>query len=133
MTNRTRVVVYGSLKAGQGNHTLLQAEDTQYLGRMRFPGRMVSLGWFPAVTEDCEDGQTVLGEVYEVSNETLMSLDVLEGHPSFYERKKIETPWKKAWTYFMPDESVSTARLVQDGIWEATPEELEWDALQDQA
>lgn len=102
------VFVYGSLKRGFGNHDLLAeskfhgspstAEDCYYMN---------SLGAFPAVTtvsDDCENGYSISGELYTVSSATLRKLDQLEGNGSFYTRQlvRINSPViKEAWIYLM--------------------------------
>lgn len=80
-----KVMVYGSLKKGFGNHGLLR--DATYVGEVAIDGfDMFSLGPFPAIQEG--EGH-VEGELYEVDTRTLASLDRLEGHPVMYERTDI--------------------------------------------
>lgn len=101
--NGIRVFVYGTLKKGQPNHYLLQ--DADFLGECVLSGgyRMVNLGWYPGVVRQTKDGQDVQGEVYRVDQPTFHSLDALEGHPTFYSRVKVPTPWKNAWIYTLPE------------------------------
>ena len=83
-----RIFVYGSLRAGFGNHRLLK--DSRYIGEAVTAPQytMLHLGGFPGVVAD---GQTsIVGEVYEVDHDTLRLLDRLEGHPNFYARTPIE-------------------------------------------
>jgi gamma-glutamylaminecyclotransferase len=102
------VFVYGSLKRGFGNHDLL--------ARSKFHGsqttaedcyHMNSLGAFPAVTtvsDDCENGYSISGELYTVDSATLRKLDQLEGNGSFYTRQLIRLNSqviKEAWIYMM--------------------------------
>ena len=102
------VFVYGSLKRGFGNHSLLAmskfhgcpstAEDCYHMN---------SLGAFPAVTtvsDDSENGYSISGELYTVDSATLRKLDQLEGNGSFYTRQlvRIDSPViKEAWIYLM--------------------------------
>lgn len=112
-----RVFVYGTLKKGHGNHYLL--EDAEYLGRCIVRGkfRMISLTYYPGVVRkpDAEPAP-ILGEVYRVTEEELAALDMLEGHPNFYRREKVDTPFKKAWMYFLPEEYKEMQTMPQ-GIW----------------
>ena len=81
----TKVLVYGTLKRGYGNHRLL--ETSSYLGAFRAQGfELHSLGAFPAVSFTKDNSRFVEGELYEVDDDTLQNLDWLEGHPNFYER-----------------------------------------------
>jgi len=84
---KTRVFVYGTLLSGEPNHRLLV--DAALVGEARTEPvfELVSLGAFPAMVAD---GRTaVAGEVYEVDAATLAELDRLEGHPRFYQRRRI--------------------------------------------
>lgn len=120
--NKTRVVVYGSLKRGFGNHRLLDAPSTRFLGRdvITGPYVMVSLGGFPGVVEveDKTVSNDILGEVYEVDVDTLHSLDLLEGHPEFYTRRKVRGTHVdgKLWLYFLPTSYLDNPR-VESGCW----------------
>ena len=84
---RTRVFVYGTLRRGERNHYLLETSHFSRVGRTEPRFTLVSFGPFPAMVE----GGTcaVVGEVYEVDDETLKALDRLEGHPIFYQRMPV--------------------------------------------
>jgi gamma-glutamylcyclotransferase (GGCT)/AIG2-like uncharacterized protein YtfP len=69
----------------------------------------------------------IVGEVYEVDEDTLDALDALEGHPDWYCREKVETPWKKAWVYLMPEDGRYPSEAeVPSGCFDMSPEEAEW-------
>jgi gamma-glutamylaminecyclotransferase len=121
-----RVFVYGTLKAGHPNHGPL--EGAEFLGRCFIEGEytLLNLGWYPGLVAAGKG--KVFGEVYRVDDDTLHTLDIVEGHPEFYERKKITTPWKKAWTYFLPPEYLEENEVVADGCWEPSDEEEEFRA-----
>ena len=77
------VFVYGSLKKGFNNHPLL--ERSECVGRgLVHDAQLYSLGSFPALV--IGEG-SVEGEVYEADEETMKRLDMLEGHPHFYQRQ----------------------------------------------
>lgn len=83
-----KILVYGSLKKGYGNHRLL--ERATFLGQATtVPSfTLLDLGHFPGIVRS---GSTpVMGELYEVDAETLARLDRLEGHPGFYRREAID-------------------------------------------
>lgn len=125
-----RVFVYGTLKSGHGNHSayLEGNSGAKFLGRCYISGAVgiADLGFFPCVVKTT-DGviRRVCGEVYVVDSQTFDALDVLEGHPDWYVREKVETPWKNAWCYFMPERD-GTSDLIESGIWNATDEEREF-------
>jgi len=93
----TKVFVYGTLKRGQGNHSLLYGSS--YLGECHTPPAysLHDLGYFPGMVRG---GHTSIpGEVYEIDDDTLATMDVLEGFPWYYNREQIETPFGTAWVY----------------------------------
>lgn len=81
------VFVYGTLLSGYGNNALLYTST--FVGRAETQDKM-SMGarGIPYVTNKRQETK-ITGEVYDVTNEVLGRLDRLEGHPDFYERKRI--------------------------------------------
>lgn len=110
------VAVYGSLRKGLGNHDVIQHTDTKFVGEDTISGwTMRSYGGFPYIHPG--DG-TIKVEVYQVSDDCLKeNLDVLEGYPSFYNRKKVDTKYGKAWIYFIENETHDAYPLVESGDW----------------
>lgn len=78
--------VYGSLKRGFRHHSEL--EGARFLAEVRtIPGyTLVSLGSYPALIVSGSDH--VVGELYRVTNEHLLRLDVFEG--TDYERGEVD-------------------------------------------
>jgi gamma-glutamylcyclotransferase (GGCT)/AIG2-like uncharacterized protein YtfP len=109
-----RVLVYGSLREGFGNHRLVQ--HCTCLGMAAVQGfRMVDLGVFPGLVEE-NTGASVVGEVYQVDKHTLATLDQLEGHPDFYRRQLVTTEYGEAWVYVLPNE-YARYNTVDSGDW----------------
>lgn len=78
-----KIFVYGTLKKGYHNHRLLEGLKGE---PAKAPGINLHRGFhFPYA---CKGPGTAIGELYEVSEEVLASIDKLEGHPYFYERVK---------------------------------------------
>lgn len=69
-----RLFVYGTLKN--------KKEDTHYI-----VGKMWNVGRFPAVKLD-KHGKKITGQVMNVTIDQLIDLDVYEGCPVLYDRKK---------------------------------------------
>tara|TARA_R100000231_G_scaffold45307_6_gene39131 strand:+ start:12694 stop:13056 length:363 start_codon:yes stop_codon:yes gene_type:complete len=86
----TKLFVYGTLKRGHGNHRAY-LKNARFLGEAKTHRKMwglVDLGAFPAMTYD---ELQVEGEVYEVTESELASIDSLEGLDSgLYSRHTIE-------------------------------------------
>lgn len=115
------VFVYGSLKKGFGNHRLL--EKSECVAKGTIAGRLYSLGSYPGLKDAVDE--RVHGEVYSVDDETLKSLDWLEGHPKMYERKEVwvqlpeatgEDDAVQAWTYFY-NGNVDNRHYIRSGVW----------------
>ena len=103
-----KVFVYGSLKKGHSNHSLIQSSE--FICEAITIDRnydMLSLGSFPAMVNG--GNYDICGEVYNISKETLTYLDELESNGSFYIREKIGVApidantdaWFYAWVYIL--------------------------------
>lgn len=80
-----RVFVYGTLKKGEMNHSLLS--DATFLGECTtvLKYAMVNLGQgYPYVLGRYEKGKQIKGELYLVDADTKEALDILEGCPTHY-------------------------------------------------
>ena len=98
------VAVYGTLKAGRSNHIVLDGSSYVGAGKTVSKYAMQASG-IPYVYEhDHRDQITV--EVYELHDDDVrLSLDHLESHPTFYERKLTDIELtdgsvKTCWLYF---------------------------------
>lgn len=110
------VAVYGSLKQGYRNHALLGGSEFKGVDGTSAEFSMYSMGGFPCITEGGDTSIHV--EVYEVEDEVFSRLDRLEGYPSFYNRKEIDTMYGKAWIYYIQDGSyLGELNLVANGRW----------------
>tara|TARA_R100000742_G_C4277112_1_gene98706 strand:+ start:1964 stop:2341 length:378 start_codon:yes stop_codon:yes gene_type:complete len=124
MTNN--VFVYGTLKRSHGNNGMLG--DSEFLGtgctRRKFALYEDGL---PYLIDD--PISPIGGEVYSVTDETLQRLDALEGHPDWYNRKKILVcipatgSCIECWTYFLITKLPIGARLNKTGNYKR---ELSW-------
>ena len=115
------VFVYGTLRQGYHNHRLIIDCKIIDVGRTVNQYAMYANG-IPYVSDN-EQVSQIYGELYLVSPSILFNLDMLEGHPSWYKRKKvpIETMSGKiynAWLYF---NNTKTNNLIATGDY-ANPE-----------
>ena len=110
-----QVFVYGSLKRGHSNHGFLQGADFVGAHSTRAVYTLLDLGYFPGVIAG---GTTAIqGEIYRIDDDTLHALDRLEGHPEFYQRALIATPYGGAYIYLLTaaDETYS---VIASGVWQ---------------
>jgi len=85
------VAVYGTLKRGYGNHMLLANSIYIADGYTEEPYPLVVHGsGLPFLIDKPGVGKKVRVEVYLVDSDTLNTLDALEGHPDWYQRKEKE-------------------------------------------
>lgn len=125
------VFVYGTLKTGFGNNSLLY--DSILVGEaVSFHSyTMIDLGGCPMLASNTTNlSRHVVGEMWRVeSPHTLARLDRLEGHPVFYKRSlaafTVNGKLKVAWCYFSSREieektqaaMISDDLLTQNGEW----------------
>lgn len=101
-----KVFVYGTLQSGNENRGLhLFGDHATLLGPAHTTeGQfdMQDLGSFPGVL--LGGTNNVVGEVWEVSDEAMEQLDLIEGYPDFYNRRLTDTTQGTAWMYYLVDE-----------------------------
>ena len=110
----TRLFVYGTLKIGF--HNAYYLEDARFLSEFVTEPvySMYDFGGYPAVSEN---GKTAIaGEVYDISEELLASIDLLEWYPDFYQRVIIETSFGGAWMYVVR-EPLCADKIKIGGSW----------------
>ncbi len=83
-----RIFVYGTLKRGGCRSHVLKGQ--RFLGEAKTVAtyRIYNTGSYPALVEK-EDGLQVEGEVWEIDDHCLRSLDAIEAVPHLYERKPV--------------------------------------------
>jgi gamma-glutamylaminecyclotransferase len=112
----TRVFVYGTLRRGEVNHHLLAS--ARFVGEARtVPSyTLFALDGHPGMGEG---GCTrVVGECYDVNNETLAALDQLEGYPGWYERVPVALEQgDHALAYLLPPRFTADRPVIAEGDW----------------
>ena len=119
----TKIFVYGTLRKGGKNF------KGASLGEDRIVGKLYRLSWFPGVRDVRalfnEEGPYIIGEVYEISEETFEQLDDYEGcsqdptleNSGFYYRKQVQTEnGEIAWVYIHSQEIPENLRIYS-GDW----------------
>ena len=93
--------------------------NSKFIADAQLSGSLYDLGAYPGLLLN-ESNSLVVGEVYEVDDETLNKLDDFEAS-SNYGRKQVEislgTDRKVCWTYEPNPEFYSLRTLITSGDW----------------
>lgn len=130
-----RVFVYGTLRQGESRRGALE-ESIEISKKAQLAGfKMYHLGGFPGIVriKDDEKANPILGELYQINENTLAVLDRIEGHreedprSSFYRRTEVSVlvPGKDAkptfiscWTYVFNDpRRIKNCPVIESGDW----------------
>lgn len=86
-----RLFIYGTLKRGFPNHSYLARQTFCGAARTRPGYRLYKVADYPGMIADPASADVVDGEVWEVDDHCLASLDYFEGVPEgLYERDSID-------------------------------------------
>lgn len=120
MAKVEKVFVYGTLMRRRSNHFYMKRDGIRFLGKGKASGFALYnvTPYYPGAVK--EEGETVLGEIYEVPEEHMGNLDRLEGNGFLYQREKAEIELEsgekvQAWIYvwlkkFRPETKVPLER-----------------------
>lgn len=113
--NHHLVFVYGTLKSGFRNHSLLANAKFLGIGKTAAEYTLYDMSDFPAVSTT---GQTAIhGEIYQVNDDTFQQIDDLEGHPYYYHRIEIESQFGLCWIYVMDISKINFKPIIESGDW----------------
>jgi gamma-glutamylcyclotransferase (GGCT)/AIG2-like uncharacterized protein YtfP len=117
--NKHLVFVYGTLRRGGAGAMSIRFPDAKFIADAKVSGSLYDLGAYPGLLLD-ESDSSVIGEAYEVDDETLNELDEFEAS-SNYRRKQVEISLgahrKVCWTYEPDPEFYSPRTLITSGDW----------------
>ena len=103
MERKHLVFVYGTLRNGHSNNHLLKDAYCYGIGSTEASYSMYLISGYPYVTS-FEARYPIVGELYAVDDNTLKTLDSMEGHPRYYERREttiiVGEERYVAWMYF---------------------------------
>tara|TARA_R100001377_G_scaffold59929_1_gene36198 strand:- start:303 stop:785 length:483 start_codon:yes stop_codon:yes gene_type:complete len=129
------VAVYGTLKKGYSNYH-------RHLSSAKFVGSGVTKDRYPLLiqglpymVEHKGIGYNVDVDVFKVSDNTLNSLDALEGHPTWYTRKEIPIATKEGklltcWVYFNPKEVNADSDMHKTYLQNVGFESSKWEDVE---
>lgn len=95
------ICVYGSLRAGMGNHRVIEGSKKLSTETVQIPFKMIDMGSYPGLLET-EENNAIVIEIYEVTPDTYKRVERLEGYPSFYDRKDVPTSEGMVGIYYLP-------------------------------
>ena len=111
-----KVAVYGTLKHGRSNARLLKNARLKSVERISGFQMLNVNDWYPAAI--LGPTQNIHVEVYEIDDTMLTNLDHLEGYPSHYNRKLINTSVGEAWLYYQDTNgSNKELKVIESGEW----------------
>lgn len=117
--NKQLVFVYGSLRRGGANAMERLFPRAEFVGAARARGRLYDLGEYPGLLVD-EACAAVVGEVYEVDEETVRELDEFEATADYVRRLiavSFEDRAESCWVYEPPTEVCRRCELIASGDW----------------
>ena len=110
----TKIFVYGTLKRGKVRHQhmkgatfLREARTAAKYALYQSPGVN-----YPCLVEDDTQGVSIEGELWEVPDDCLARLDVVEGVPDWFQRRVISLEdGQEAQAYFVTKKPEDAVRL----------------------
>jgi gamma-glutamylcyclotransferase (GGCT)/AIG2-like uncharacterized protein YtfP len=85
----TLLFVYGTLKRGLANNSLLAGQKFVTEARTLPHYRLYDTGLHPCLVEDIDHGLAVQGEIWHVDDATLARLDTFEEIPDRFDRRPV--------------------------------------------
>ena len=112
----SHLFVYGTLRKGSANKfARLLAEQSDFVGPARVPGRLYDFGRYPGARPSQRTDEWIAGEVYHLRApaQLLATLDEYEGLE--FERAPVSAGAQECWIYWYvgPD----PGRLIPSGDW----------------
>lgn len=110
------VFVYGSLKRGGAIDITDFGDSVEFVSETatkKSSFNMVDLGSYPGVVQG---NSKIMGELWNVTDDVLDTLDMIEGVPSLYRREVVETDDGYAFMYIFnrPVDQSKTSKKITD-------------------
>lgn len=122
-----KLAVYGTLRKDYWNHRYISEQGGKFVKTERLQGFNMYGKLIPCVVPSDNKEDSVFVEIYELEDEALPRIDMLEGYregdkDNIYNRITVETSVGPAYMYVVGEEYASTyggsnARKVADGVY----------------
>ena len=119
--NKHLVFVYGTLRGGNARSMSIRFPNSKFIAAAKVSGSLYDLGAYPGLLLN-ESNSLVIGEVYEVDDELLNTLDEFEASSNYW-RKQVEISLgahsRTCWIYVPEDNSEfnSFQTVITSGDW----------------
>jgi gamma-glutamylcyclotransferase (GGCT)/AIG2-like uncharacterized protein YtfP len=110
------VFVYGTLMKGELHHTSISHARFVRAAETLPEYELVQIDYYPAMLKG--GASRIMGELYEIDDQTLARLDELEEVPHYYERVAIKlADGTEAQTYVMPRDRANKSSPIPSGYF----------------
>lgn len=107
-----KVFVYGTLK--KGGRLNVHLEKSKFIEERTLDDyALYNVSWFPGIKKVEKGTGCVKGEVYEVNEHIMKTLDVVEGCPNLYTRKTLED----GTFVYVYNHEVNEECLIKEGVF----------------
>jgi len=116
VSNVHRVFVYGTLMKGEHHHEAISKARFLGLAETKPEYELVQIDYYPAMLPG--GASKIIGEIYEVDDETLEKLDELEEVPAVFVREAITlSDGSSASVYILPRERARGGEPIPSGYF----------------
>tara|TARA_B100000029_G_scaffold492004_1_gene552791 strand:+ start:2433 stop:2897 length:465 start_codon:yes stop_codon:yes gene_type:complete len=109
----TYIFVYGALRQGMGLNSILATSKRHGTHKTLPKYTMYDLGAFPCIIN--KGNTSIIGDLYEVTEDIVAKLDIIEGVPNLYKRGLIELDYDNVFevqAYFWSYQEDDDVRLL---------------------
>ena len=111
-----RFFTYGTFRQGECRHDILQSFKPEFIQVITTASeyKLLNLGSFPGMVEG---DKAVVGELYNLPEIALNTLDMIESHPSFFCRKEIKLKDGTCAISYLFQRSINNLHEITSNDW----------------